>query len=483
MQQRQELYLHIFSGCHIGAVIHIPQGKYILGTDDACDFIFMDKNMAPHHASLEVIEIPQKTENGGTEFQVKITPLEGKIFLEQQEADTEIPWEKEQLLSLQGVYLAWTDSSNPEILQQISKSMYAPQALQQPAADSTHDGQTNSDAPESDNNIGTSSEQDEDSINIVAENEENPDQKPSKKKNFLGAVLALAAICALAVTFTPIDSNEFKDIEKIQNYLADNGFPHIQAIVTDKGVLWQGILENDAERAKLHAMAQKMQFPIHLDIMVKSDIAKTFSNIFSLKNVYPTVTAGDEDIFLGYYVKDELFQQILLQYMKELLPHYDEIREKLNIKTIYAKELQELLNAKKDAYNIKTVNPIFEEGTILFTNKPSQEEQAQIQALMDDIQQELGFNIPYEFPAAAAAETYFPKKGNKAAPAEQSKTANFSVTGVTLGTIPFITLDTGEKIFIGGILPDGGILEQISLHELAVNHNGSITIFPLRGNQ
>lgn len=483
MQQRQELHLHIFSGCHTGAAIHVPQGKYLLGTDDACDFIFMDKNMSAHHANLEIVKIPQNTGIPEPNFQVKITPLEGKIFFEQQEITDEAPWEKEQLISLQGVYLAWTDSSNPEVLQQISKTMYAPQTMQQPSADNMQDKQAENDAAENDNIIGMSSEQEADNTNIIAEKEENPDQKSSKKKSYLGLILALIALCALVVTFTPIDNNEFKDIETIQNYLADNGFPQIQAIVTDKGVLWQGILENDAERAKLHAMAQKMHFPVHLDIMVKSDIAKTFSNIFALKNVYPTVKVNADDIFLGYYVKDELFQQILLGYMKDLLPHYEEIQEKLNIKTIYAKELQELLTAGKDTYQIKNVSPVFQEGKILFTNSPSSAEQQQIKNLMEDIQQELGFDIPYEFPTAAAAENYFPQKGSKAAPAEQNKKASFSVTGVNLGTIPFITLDTDEKIFIGGTLPDGGILEQISLHELTVNHNGSITIFPLRGNQ
>ncbi len=51
-----------------------------------------------------------------------------------------------------------------------------------------------------------------------------------------------------------------------------------------------------------------------------------------------------------------------------------------------------------------------------------------------------------------------------------------------MGAIPFITLDNDEKIFEGGMLPTGATLEKITLHELTLMKNNSLTTYQLRGD-
>lgn len=476
----QEIHIRIFSGNHIGAEISVSPGKYIFGNDDTCDFIISDPCMAAHHFSLE-IAVCENSESAQTTA-VKITPLEGKLSVNEENISEECLWEKEQLLSAQGILFAWTDE-NMEILVQKSKVSMLPHSKENPnqiseKENANNNGTDNTVTETTDNNVVIKEEHSE---NYSASQQD----AESKKKKFLGIIISVIAVLVLTVTFTPIENSEFKDVKNIENLLQQNGFQNIQVIVSDKGILWQGILENDGERAKLHSLAQSMQFPVYLDIMVKSDIAKTFKNIFAIKKLYPTVrTADNSNIFLGYYVKDRLYEQIAMNTLKDMLPHYDEIQQKLTVKTVYADELTKILNEKKQKYNIKNLDPAFEEGQLIFSRMLSQAEQNQIQAIMDELNAELGFSVPYQFLTAEIQQEkrQAPQKAKTAPSAKQNTLSDFAVTSVNTGAIPFITLSNNEKVFIGGILPNGGTLEKITLHELTINHNGSITIYPLRGN-
>lgn len=476
----QEIHIRIFSGNHIGAEISVRPGKYIFGSDDTCDFILSDAGINAHHFSLEISA--DESKDTAQNITVKITPLEGKLSVNEQEIQEECLWEKEQLLSAQGILLAWTDK-DMELLIQKSKISMLPQSKENaPAAteekNANINGTDNTVTEITDNNIVTEEENSEN--NSVQQ----PDTAPKKKK-FLGIFISVLAVLVLTVTFTPIENSELNDVKNIENLLKQNGFQTIQAIVSEKGIIWQGVLENDEERSKLHSLAQSMHFPVYLDIMVKSDIAKTFKNIFAIKKLYPTVrTAGNSNIFLGYYVKDKLYEQIAMNTLKEMLPHYEEIQQNLTVKTIYANELAKILDSKKQLYSLEKLDPAYEEGRLVFGSMYTQEEQNQVKAIMSDINAELGFTVPYQFITAEIQQEnrrISPKSGPVSSPAQKTQ-QDFTVTSVNMGAIPFITLNNNEKIFIGGLLPNGGTLEKITLRELTINHNGSITIYPLRGN-
>ena len=50
-----------------------------------------------------------------------------------------------------------------------------------------------------------------------------------------------------------------------------------------------------------------------------------------------------------------------------------------------------------------------------------------------------------------------------------------------MGAMKFITLDNGERVFEGGELPGGYVLEQISVDTLTLSKNNQTTLYPLRG--
>ena len=51
-----------------------------------------------------------------------------------------------------------------------------------------------------------------------------------------------------------------------------------------------------------------------------------------------------------------------------------------------------------------------------------------------------------------------------------------------MGPMKFITLKNGERVFEGGELPGGYVLEKVSVDELTLTRNNTTTLYPLRGS-
>ena len=54
--------------------------------------------------------------------------------------------------------------------------------------------------------------------------------------------------------------------------------------------------------------------------------------------------------------------------------------------------------------------------------------------------------------------------------------------GVTLTPMRFISLATGQRVFEGGLLPGGYVLESIGVKELKLRKDGRIIVYRLRGS-
>ena len=69
------------------------------------------------------------------------------------------------------------------------------------------------------------------------------------------------------------------------------------------------------------------------------------------------------------------------------------------------------------------------------------------------------------------------------APAPQADDVpELRVTGVTLTPMRFISLATGQRVFEGGLLPGGYVLESIDVKELKLRKDGRIIVYRLRGS-
>ena len=347
----------------------------------------------------------------------------------------------------------------PELIQKVYGNLY-----QNPQTDSEKQAQVNTEEKQS-NEPSRSAEETDNMVGIKENNDskQNLQQKIKSPKNLLVLFLALLTLATLVFTFTPLEKQELKDTEFMQKILAEQGFPQIEVVTTEKGILWQGIIEDDNEQAKLYSLAQSMHFPVYLELIIKDDIIKTFNQILGLEGIYPTIKIA----------------------LMEMFPKYGELEHKIIEETIYEPELKDKLAAMQEKYPLLQLSPIFDKGKLIFNTPFSKQEKAEINTLFAELEEDLGFKIVYEFMELTAPKANSIQSQNTNKPVDpnnKANTVNFVVTSVNVDAIPFITLSNNEKIFIGGVLPNGGILEGIGLTELTINYNGSLTIYPLRGN-
>lgn len=490
MSTQNGILLHIFSGYHIGAELCLHQGKYIFGSDETCDFILSDKSIAGRHFLLEITAKPLTLDKDSEqEYNVNVTPLDGKAALNHTEIAEETVWEQGAILSAQEVTLAWAKDNMPELIQTVYRTLYQNSGANAETQNQirTTNIQTNAE-PKQNNEPITAEKKNDNSIGTENNNsQQSLRQKIKSPKNLLVLALALLTLAALVFTFTPLETQELKNTELMKKILAEQGFPQIEVITTEKGILWQGIIDNDNEQAKLYNLAQSMHFPVHMELIIKDDLVKTFNQILALEEIYPTVKIDKEQIFLGYYTKEAIYQQLADKALTDMFPKYGEIEQRITEKTIYEPELKEKLAAMQEKYPLLKLNPIFDKGKLVFNANFSKLEKEEINTLFAELEKDLGFKIAYEFLEVNAPKNnsaQLQNTGKRGAPKNKTNnanTVNFVVTGVNVDTIPFITLSNNEKIFIGGVLPNGGVLEGIGLTELTINNNGTLTIYPLRG--
>lgn len=466
--EQQGILLHIFSGFHIGAEIILPIGKHTIGTHDSCDIILQDKCLAEHHLLIEITEHPS---NNNKEIQksyfVTIQPLEGKVSLNNQEIQEQTAWNEGELLALNTVNIAWANSDITHILHTLYTSLEQTQNYTLPQENNKQESlQKNTDKTLN--------------ANIVANSLAIIPNKKNKKKKFFLFFISLFFLLTLVLTFTPLSKNEFKNTDEIKQYLEINGFPHINILVTEKGIQFQGIIKSDQERAKLYSLAQKMQFPVYLNLIIKEDIIKTIKQTLETKQIYPTVTLSQENIFIGYYVKDPLFMQRGYTALKELIPYYAELEPKIQEKTIFAQELHEKIKEKQKKYHLENIFIEYRTGDILITGIQNKQDKEKLITLFTELEKELGFALVYRIKNKEAQKTFSSdiKKGISKKEKILNKT-DFAITSVNTNAIPFITLDNNEKIFEGGLLPNGSRLEKITLKELTISTHGVISTIPL----
>lgn len=477
MQTKDGILLHIFSGYHIGAELCLAQGTYIFGSDETCDFILSDTGIAGKHFLLEILAKPLTlAEESKQEYEIAVSPLEGKVALNHTEITEKTVWEQGVLLSANEISLAWAKDNMPELIQTITHSLY-----QNPEQNSSQTPQKTEEKeiitninPEDDNIVATKTNNSEQSLQ----------QKIKSPKNLLVLFLAVLTLATLVFTFTPFEKQELKDTAFMQKVLEAQGFSQIDVITTEKGIVWQGIIDNDNEQAKLYHLAQSMHFPVRLELVVKDDVIRTFKQIMALEGIYPSINIDKENIVLGYYVKDALYQQMAEKALVEMFPKYGELQEKITEKIIFEPELRDKLLALQEKYPLIKLDPAFDKGKLLFKANYSKQEKDEIKTIFADLEKDLGFSIAYEFMdiVAPRSNTSLSPQQAQNTVEKKTNTMNFVVSSVNVDAIPFITLSNNEKIFIGGVLPNGGILEGIGLTELTINNNGTLTIYPLRGN-
>ena len=495
--------LRIFSGPHLGAEIELKEGVYVIGTDDSCDLILADSALVARHAALHV-SFPDNLS------QVSVEPLDGKVSLSGESVQEEERLPARYPFQLGLLLLAWTDSdtAGEEAWQEVQQQLQRTEASAEPAVKTDQSPQATA-LPTEDSGKGKDA-------NDAGSDEEamGPDagltleaEKPARSgRLFKVAGVLVAAALAGALCFTWQDRETPRTPEQIMRALLDEaGYQKLSVTGGQDSVTVTGRLASDRERGRLLRLAQLLHFPVYLDVTVRSDAADAVKASFNTLGLFPEVTELPPSshpglLVKGYIQNGVLEEQALTEAMRNvpaLQPAGPEGKPKLALfqDIRHEEDVRILLEPALAATDIH-VNTEYRPGRIVLRGAFTPQSKATLEEVVAKVQAELGVPAPFdiindaETPGPVKSDNIYTRQEQKEATNEgksresssSSSSPSFQVVSVSPGPMGFITLKSGERVFEGGELPGGYVLEHISVDELTLTRNNHTTLYPLRGS-
>ncbi len=492
--------LRIFSGVHLGAEIELTEGTYVIGTDDACDLILSDSSLAARHAALRVF-------SDGRNVQVTAEPLDGSFMLSGDVIKNEQVVPQGQPFQLGLVMLAWleTPSATAAAWRDVEESLLREKTRQD--NDVREEPATTSAASSGDaNKTVTPTPPQAEELTLSGENKADEAPTPrSSGKVFrrLGAVVAILLVGALSLTWRT-GKEDVSPEQQVRALLDEAGYQKLTVTGTATGVTVSGRIASDRERGRLLRLAQFLQFPVYLDVTVRSDAADAVRASFNSLGLFPEVTelppSAHPGLLVKGYIKNGILEeQALTETMRnvpDLRPSEQTGKAKLTLfrDIRHESDIQVLLAAALAEKGLGAVKTDYLPGRIVLHGAFTPQTKAALEEATARVQERLGVPVPFnivndaEMLTQAKSDNIYTRQekpraeqSKKAAAAPPDEPAAFRVTSVSMGAMKFITLDGGERVFEGGELPGGYVLEQISVDALTLSKNNQTTLYPLRG--
>ena len=497
--------LRIFSGIHLGAEIELEEGVYVIGTDDSCDIILTDTSLVARHAALRVA-FPDSL------AQVSVEPLDGRISLsgtvlrEEERLPVRYPFQ------LGMVLMAWTETSTAgenawqEVQQHLERSERSTETSE--TMDAASPAPTTALSEEDAEPEKTANESDT-TGNAPASEVELPREESAPKRSgkaFKIAAALLAAGLAGMLCFTWQEKETPRTPEQIMRALLDEaGYQKLEVTGGKESVTVSGRIASDRERGRLLRLAQLLHFPVYLDVTVRSDAADAVKASFNTLGLFPEVTelppSSHPGLLVKGYIKNGVLEEQALteavRNVPSLQPSGTDGKPKLALfQDIRHEEDVRILLEPALAEAKVHVNAEYRPGRIVLHGAFTPQTRTALEEVVAKVQAKLGVPAPFdiindaETPGPVKSDNIYARQEKKSAAQEEqaaaasgsSSASSFQVVSVSMGPMRFITLKNGERVFEGGELPGGYVLEHISVDELTLTRNNTTTLYPLRGS-
>lgn len=468
--------LRAFSGPNLGAEVMLPPGTYIIGTDHSCDIVLSDSSIAPRHAALTAEPAPP-----GQLPRVYANPLDAAIILNEESFPAEgrdLPQGAPWFLGL--TCLAWNTPDAPRevIIPNLpgQVALTQPESTRKPLAGEQDAGSENTLRDSNDVGIGPTTE------------------LPRRKRWPLRvvAVLLLVALCALLFEFRPGPASMEEPAAQLRQELAKAGLDKLVVSGENGRITITGTVMNEKERSLIWTMARNLKSPVYVRVGVRDDIAQAVKMKLNTKGVFPEVTfpGDDETMRIAAYIKDTQTENAVFASLGADLPELPQLEKRI----VHADRLQPLIEAELNSAQLRNIHTVFGPGRMEITDNSSSGNHGALQAAMQKVEKSVGFPLAYtiisqDTPTSGdgAFRSLRPLVSGGISP-DMSATSpgtplldGVRITGVTLRPMRFVSLGDGQRVFEGGMLPGGHVLEGISLDALTLSKNGRTTIYPLRG--
>lgn len=516
MSEPVRLLLRILSGIHAGAQMPLTDGGWVIGRDDSCDIILQDDTLAARHANLAV-----------KEGSVKAQAMDGRVT-----DDTGAELTDQDLLPgtayrLGAVRFAWGPEDADAAFWEAASRVQSTEAAAETTPEEAAPAEDSKEETAQENaGEGTPDAQPEPTAAPDAP-EGTADKPPVSRRPLywglgtVGVLVLLAAGLALAVARMNPDGETARKIaafceqkhipfnltvwqEKLaflkkapkvaddvlaNDMLAKAGLTRVQATVGEDGFLvLAGVVADDAERGKLVQIARALPRSAQLDITVETDVTEPLAAAFNAKDFWPRVVLKDRTkdrvtlAVTGYIQDGATEENAFADAMKSAFPNGAKIDVERHIlhrdalSTIVARALRE---SGADGVSAEWLP-----GRIRFLTTMTPERKKKLDAALASIRKKadpVRIDVVNQFVTQNSANSKKPVAINTA-PTKISDPSrpSFRVSGVSGGAIKFVTLSTGNKYFVGGVLPGGFTLQSISYDKLVLTKNGKRIVYPLK---
>lgn len=494
--------LRIFSGLHLGAEIELADGIYVIGTDDSCDLILSESSLAPRHAALRVV-------SDESAVGVSAEALDGTVLLNGSQAGEECDLPPRVPFQLGLLIAAWipADEADPaSVWFEVEQTLHPQTAALSDAPTSAsadvaaHASPTS--AFEELLQSGTSAQAmtvSEEEAAISQESAPVPTDAPRTPHRLRDLCLIGALILAgtLCVTWdsTPAPS----PAQTMRTLLDEAGYRSLNVSGSGDSVVVTGRIATDRERGRLLRLAQLLEFPVYLDVTVHSDAADAVRASFNTLGLWPEVTelppSARPGVRVRGYIKNGVLEQQALsnavRNVPALRPSEHTGKAKLEIfrDIKHESDVQAVLAPALSLAGLADVKSTFHPGRVELRGSLTPQSKAALEDITKAVEASLGVPVPFDIVNEAEVQTqrsniYTDQRSpdSRKSLAEGKKEASFKVISVSMGAMKFATLANGERVFEGGELPGGYVLEHIDVDELMLRKNGTVTPYPLRGD-
>lgn len=490
--------LRVFSGPHLGAEIVLPRGDTLIGSDDSCDIILMDPGLAARHALLRINAAESDVD---TPPDVRIMPMDSAVLIGDKPVTADgAPWPASVPCLLGSTILAWAPAAQTDEPWQPVMAALSAQPSPQPLQPSPAE-----ESPTQLADTNTVTETTEDAKASVT---------PLRRSGYRLFRVALVVLClgSLAVSYEFRPAPSGINHHQLTEILRENGFSTLKVSPSEEMATVHGTVDSDAQRAQVLRLAQSLQIPVYLDLHVRTDRSSALAHAFAQRGLFPEVTevSDNGNLLVRGYIKDAQTEDAAFTALLEDFHAAGKLSISRTIK--HAKDVMAVLEPLLDAEDLDFAHVEFLPGVVTFAGTFAEGQRLRLQETMNEVQQTLEVPVPFKIvpgkpqtltvrtdvsrpaiaptplsPAQTRTEAPQPLNVASILPdrpqgVSDADTIDLKVTGVTLTPMRFITLGTGERIFEGGLLPSGHVVEGIGTQELRLRKDGGVTIYRLRGS-
>lgn len=495
--------LRTFAGPNIGAEVMLPEGAYTIGTDGSCDIVLSDSSLAPRHAAFTVA--PTQPGHNPT---VHVAPLDGDVILE----DAPIPPEGLDIEPATAWWLgmtclSWNRPHAPreEIIPRLpgqtpgaaktAESASLADTAAEPGPDAVAGGKTDtSPAPGllsvTGNDIGGGP----------------ATFLPQKRRRWAWAagLLCLIIVGAMSFGWNSRSGDTEELAAQLRQSVKEAGLDMVAVASDGDNISVSGTVNDEEDRSKLWNMAQNLKHPVYIRVGVLEDMAQAVAMKFNSRGIFPAVTfPGKGDVMrIAAYIRDAKTEDAAFSSLSKDMPDLPTVERRI----VHADVLKAAIERELASVKLSNVNLGLATGRVELTETATAGSHEILQVVMEKVEETLGVPIAYtlitqDAPAgeqtqanaqAQVTEILVPggispdlpqtAAGGGASGGSGAVFDGLSVTGVTMTPMRFISLSDGQRVFEGGRLPGGHVLEAVSLDSLTLSRDGQITTYPLRGN-